>query len=355
MNHAPNRPTALSLAPAAAALARVAPVVARLARTLSDARLVHAARHAGLDIAVRDAARTPRAVSCPFLLTLRVAAGALHLRVDAHADAALALIASEPDAARRAAATGIVLDRTLVRFAPLGLGLARVAAFDADDRHAAPAPLDVLIRHRALHVEVGIVDVDDDVVAQLEAHCNAWPRMRPAWLGSLRLPTRVRLGTRRYQYALLRSLRAGDILLHALTATSDSTLEHASLHCGHAPGRHLRATVRVAGPTLILTASPIMTSDPDYAPNGATVSDDSVPLDTLDVPVQLELDSVAMPIADLAALGPGHVLELALPVDETDIRLVVYGQTIGVGRLVAVGDQLGVQLTRMAVRDAADS
>ncbi len=354
MNHEPNCPPPLPLAPATAALARMTPAAARLARVLSDARLVRAARGAGLDIAVR-AARPPRALGCPASLTLRFDAGALQLRIDAHADAALALVATDANAARRAAAAGIVLDRTLARLTPLGLGPARVAAFDADDASDTPASLDVTLRARALHVAAGVVSIDDDVAARLEAHCAALPPARPTWLHALRLPTRVRLGARRYRCALLRTLRAGDILLHALAATPDGELEHASLHGGHASGRQWRATVRVSGSTLILTASPAMTSDHDSAPTGAPPSNEMVPLDTLDVPVQLELDAVVLPVADLAALGPGHVLELALPVDEADIRLVVYGQTIGIGRLVAIGDQLGVQISRMAAPDAADS
>ncbi|AXF25794.1 YscQ/HrcQ family type III secretion apparatus protein [Burkholderia pyrrocinia] len=357
MNHEPNRPNPLPLAPLAAALARIAPSAARLARALSDARLVRAARRTGLDIAVR-AARTSRALGCPASLTLRFDAGTLRLRIDAHADAALAFVVTDTDATRRAAAAGIVLERTLARLAPLGLGPARVvefAAFDADRSGNTPASLDVMLISRASRVDARVVSVDDDVAAQLEAHCTTLPAAPPPWLHALRVPTRVRLGTRRYDCALLRSLRAGDILLHALAATPDGVLEHASLHGGHAHGRQWRAAVRVSGPTLILTASPAMTSDHDDAPTGAFPLHETVPVDTLDVPVQLELDAIVLPVADLAALGPGHILELALPVDDADIRLVVYGQTIGVGRLVAVGDQLGVQISRMAVRDATDS
>ncbi|HDR9503524.1 MAG TPA: type III secretion system cytoplasmic ring protein SctQ [Burkholderia sp.] len=349
MNAEPNLPTPLT--PAGAALTHIAPSVARFARALSDARFVRAARDAGLGVTVR-AARAGRSSSRPAVLVLGFDDGRVRLRIDASADAALALVSTDADPARRAAAAGIVLGHVLERFAPLGLGKACVAAFDPVDE---PASLDVALRHRTIEVDAGVVAVEDSVAARLEAHCRALPPHYPRRLEALRVPMRVRLGTRRYRHALLRSLRAGDVLLHALAPTLDGTLATVSVRCGFACGNQWSAAAHLSGHTLILSASPTMTSDHDTTPSDIAAVTDPVPLDTLDVPVHLELDQLVLPLSDLAALGPGHVLELELPVDETDVRLVVYGQTIGFGRLVAIGDHLGVQISRMAAPDDADS
>ena len=70
----------------------------------------------------------------------------------------------------------------------------------------------------------------------------------------------------------------------------------------------------------------------------------AITLAQLEVPVQLELDPIVLQIAELEDLAPGHTLELASAVDEARIRMTVYGQEIGHGKLVAVGDHLGLQI-----------
>jgi type III secretion protein Q len=78
------------------------------------------------------------------------------------------------------------------------------------------------------------------------------------------------------------------------------------------------------------------------------------PIDTLrelDIPVRFEIETIAVPLAELEAIEPGYVIELATPVDSAAIRLTAYGQTIGHAQLVAVGDRLGARITRMVTRD----
>ena len=71
----------------------------------------------------------------------------------------------------------------------------------------------------------------------------------------------------------------------------------------------------------------------------------------LDLPVQFEVDTVALPLSQLYALRPGYVLELPTPVAEAQLKLVTHGQTIGYGELVTVGDHLGIRILRMAHGD----
>lgn len=90
------------------------------------------------------------------------------------------------------------------------------------------------------------------------------------------------------------------------------------------------------------------TFEPEVAPSTSNVAE-------LELPVQLEVDQLALSLSTLSGLQPGQILELSVPVDQADIRLVVYGQTIGTGRLLAVGEHLGVQILSMSESTHADA
>lgn len=85
---------------------------------------------------------------------------------------------------------------------------------------------------------------------------------------------------------------------------------------------------------------------PLAAPEPAALGD-------VDLPVHVEIDTLSLSIAELAALRPGYVLELPLAARDVPVRLVAYGQAIGGGRLVAVGAHLGVRIDRMAGDDGS--
>lgn len=93
--------------------------------------------------------------------------------------------------------------------------------------------------------------------------------------------------------------------------------------------------------------------DPTHANDLLTSdrSDDAIDLGELDLPVQFEVDTIALPLSQLCALRPGYVLELQTPVAEAQLKLVAHGQTIGFGELVTVGEHLGVRILRMAHGD----
>ena len=80
----------------------------------------------------------------------------------------------------------------------------------------------------------------------------------------------------------------------------------------------------------------------DEAMSSATPLESNVA--ELEVPVHFEIDSAALSLAQLASLRPGYVINLSLPVDEAEIRLVACGQLVGRGKLVVIGDCLGVQI-----------
>ena len=74
----------------------------------------------------------------------------------------------------------------------------------------------------------------------------------------------------------------------------------------------------------------------------------------LELPVRFEIETVSVPLAELEAIEPGYVIELAVPAAEARLRLVSCGQVIGHAELVAVGTRLGARITRMVARDDAD-
>ena len=80
-----------------------------------------------------------------------------------------------------------------------------------------------------------------------------------------------------------------------------------------------------------------------------------VEVTAMDLPVHIELLTVNLSVAQLSALQPGYVLDLPLPLVDAPVRLVAYGQTLALGKLVAIGENLGVQIHRMAASNERQS
>lgn len=318
------------------ALTRVAAERAQLGRVFGDPR---AARQCGFAthcrrISPNDAAR----------LRLQLDAGQMDLRIAARDG--LALLLNEDDDALRVSIAGMLLADRLGAFAPLGLGAAEVIAFERDaepdDCHGIGMTLGDL--------NAVALTASASLLATLQAAVGGLtpPTQLPAWLAALRVNTRLRIGGRTASAALLQSLRPGDVLLHC---TDSAAVTSGDVLWGIAGGAVLRAPVRLNLQQMILEASPTMqhdTFEPEVAPSTSNVAE-------LELPVQLEVDQLALSLSTLSGLQPGQILELSVPVDQADIRLVVYGQTIGTGRLLAVGEHLGVQILSMSESTHADA
>ncbi|KVV21339.1 type III secretion protein [Burkholderia ubonensis] len=189
-------------------------------------------------------------------------------------------------------------------------------------------------------------------------------------LARMRLPGRVRLGSRRLPLAVLRSLRPGDVLLDLAPAALGAA-RAGPLHAWWGARRAMQwhATVLIEGTTMTMIETPDTADDLDEpivagdlpADSPADAPDDDAPgaapepadLGDVDLPVHVEIDTLSLSIAELAALRPGYVLELPLAARDVPVRLVAYGQAIGGGRLVAVGAHLGVRIDRMAGDDGS--
>ncbi|MEX3640084.1 type III secretion system cytoplasmic ring protein SctQ [Paraburkholderia sp. BR14320] len=210
--------------------------------------------------------------------------------------------------------------------------------------------------------------------ASSQMQSGAWP------LGDCRVPGRLILGSRRLPVDTLRALQPGAVLLRSLPGQlrpllpqsgAAHVVEACAIHAadgsaaGPAPGAtaawgspglmRLHAPVNIEGRRLSLTKETIMADELDpVRPDDLLASDQhSNPVDigALDLPVQFEVDTVALPLSELYALRHGYVLELPTPVAEAQIKLVTHGQTIGYGELVTVGDHLGIRILRMAHGD----
>jgi type III secretion protein Q len=340
--------TTTTTTPLADRLRHYTPALAGLARALYDAR-------GALSGTVRAVPAAPR-TGTTAQLTIACDQGELHVHVDA--GAALEAIALEPEAACRAAVASLYLAGPLEALARLGATRPavhdlRVAAPPADGTGVLHLEYD----HEGATAHAAVAGVSAALAAALAARIG--PRGRaalPPALAALPLPTTLRLRTRHATPALLRTLRPGDVLLGWPAAPGfgpHATLGQATLLWGATDGHAVHARARIDSRNVILESHPAtMNHDPDLslraAPDAA-----SAPIDVSDVelPVHIDLVTVNLPIGQIAALQPGYILTLPLALADADIRLVAHGQTLAFGELVAVGDQLGLHIRRIANAD----
>jgi type III secretion protein Q len=171
--------------------------------------------------------------------------------------------------------------------------------------------------------------------------------------GSLLASGKLRLATRVLSLPLLQSLAVGDVLLLPCAAKPTDGW-HARLGWGAASARQLWLSCRLAEQTITIEGEAVMSDDCDDNEHGTEGGLADPVLDSLgelDIPVRFELETVAVPLADLEAIQPGYVIELSTPLDAALLRLVAYGQIIGHAELVVVGDRLGARITRLVTRD----
>lgn len=174
---------------------------------------------------------------------------------------------------------------------------------------------------------------------------------RSAWRDALRLPGRVSVARRALSVTLLRSLAVGDVLLLPLAGLEGAA---GTLRLGPLEGQGLAATGVVEADTFTITgALHMMDEDPAFAADAdSEVAPDS--LGSLELPVRFELETVSVSLADLEAIQPGYVIELAMPVAEAGLRLVSCGHVIGHADLVSVSGRLAARITSLVARDDAD-
>jgi len=169
-----------------------------------------------------------------------------------------------------------------------------------------------------------------------------------AWRGHVTLTART------VRRSVLESLAQGDVLL--LASGADEQRVDCRVSFGARGARRWSATATVDETFLTIQGAGRMIDDEDdfdSQPDGETAASGGQPPHDIDVPVRFEIDTVALPLAEIEAMAHGYVIELATPLSTAKIRLVACGRVIGSADLVAVGDRLGARITHMAPRDAA--
>ncbi|KVD14974.1 type III secretion protein [Burkholderia ubonensis] len=356
---------------------------AALARIVADARLAAwLARFPALSGWRAATDERPR-FERPGVLDLRWNGATARVAIDLAAFPALDVVAAPALDARgdasvslRTALASALLAPLVAAFAAAGLDGVTIGGL----RAAPPAALDATrcVLSFALNgapLHCALLDASMSWLDALAARLRG-ERLPDAagQLARVRLPGRVRLGSRRLPLAVLRSLRPGDVLLDLVPAALGAA-RAGPLHAwwGARRATQWHATVLIEGTTMTMIETPDTADDLDEpivagdlpadspADSPADAPDDDAPgaapepadLGDVDLPVHVEIDTLSLSIAELAALRPGYVLELPLAARDVPVRLVAYGQAIGGGRLVAVGAHLGVRIDRMAGDDGS--
>ena len=165
----------------------------------------------------------------------------------------------------------------------------------------------------------------------------------PALLG-------VRIGIARLPASVVASLAPGDAIIpDVLLAPSQALL---------VVGERWVAAARMDGMRLVLDTalSPVRTGWEDWVvssddTNGgdgaAAIAPEEAGFGELQVTLVFELGRRTLPMAEVTALGNGHVIELG-PVEGATVSVLANGVRLGRGELVRVGDALAIRLTQIS-------
>ncbi|WP_431257352.1 FliM/FliN family flagellar motor switch protein [Roseateles chitinivorans] len=328
---------------------------AALSRVAHDARFADWLRstlqHAGIGIARQRQAM-------PWRLTVESAHGRFRLGLDAVDSPALQLACAHQPRDTACAVVTLLLAGWAEAFAPM-LGALRVVDITPLTEAQADANADGTPRLAPIvlggAMPVALLEADPAVLARVAATAAAsGVDLTP--LAPLPLRPVIRLFARAFPLSVLRGLRPGDTVL--------AGGQPALLRCG--VGRVLRASLHIDPQefTVHLAEPPALSDDPaaydagqmDAPMSGASTEapQSAGTLDELQLPVAFELDTARVSLGELASMQPGYAVELDVPLREATVRLVCHGRTLGQGQLIAIGDHLGVRITRLEfAHDAA--
>lgn len=334
-------PTLAAPAPLTGRLPAVPGGEARLARTVFDRRFtrwVDQLLSARGGAAATPARLRPAQGAASVAVCLVCQHGELELTAPASAWPTLELAAALPDAALARDVAEALLAEPLALLAPWLPGLAL--------RTLQPRPQATTATELCWgDGRVGLRALDEGVARHLAREMRRAAAADLSPLRGLRLPARLCLGRRELPLAELRTLATGDVIACAAQPADGG------LRCRFliGLGTFMQATAETGldSHTATLTEAPSLEREP--ATTGVPLEAPS--LGALHVPVSFEVDSARVALDDLAAFGPGSVVTLDAPVCDALVRLVCFGQVVGTGRLVAVGDCLGVRIERIGLAD----
>ncbi|WCM93612.1 type III secretion system cytoplasmic ring protein SctQ [Acidovorax sp. NCPPB 2350] len=359
----------------ATSLPGVEPGEAHVARVAFDRRFTRWASQLCQQDDGRVAVALPEARSDAVALEFSCVHGRLEASVRLSAWPALEMAARLTNAALARDVAEALLSAPLAALGPAlpGLTLSGITL-----RPAMRAPLEWVCGG----IRVGLHAVDAGVATRLRAGLARFGQADGRTLSGLRLPGRARIATRHLPAADLASLQPGDVVLcGSLSPSSHRRLCHLSFGLGTT--MQIPAELDLDSAEVALGATPhandddaawntpsMQTAPGTRGPASQAPTDDGLAdgsddyADTelplahiggLSVPVAFEIDTARIRLDDLAALGPGSVVPLDMPARDATVRLVCHDQVVGSGRLVVIGESLGVRIERMALDTSASS
>lgn len=350
------RPTSLN-----GKLPRYPSELAQLARALGVQGSVHPGAERDLRLHGMGALRVGQCAT----MIVDTAHGSVTLVIDVADHTVLQTIAHDGDPVRSAALANLWLADLLTAFDTGSAVAPVVRSFTVTPRAGTQCGLLFSFIAAGIECRCAVLELPAALAAEFE---RRWaPSHASANLDALHgltLACAIRLRSRRCTPEVLASLHRNDILLGwqpSLPYVPGKPLPGATLRIGAPRSCQLCAGVRVDTHTVTLeTPVTLSTAQPDdFDPlEGASnhpLTERLVPVASMEMPVHVELFSVNLGIAQVSALQPGYVLDLPLPLEDAAVRLVSYGQTLAFGKLVAVGENLGVQIERMAASDERQS
>jgi type III secretion protein Q len=194
------------------------------------------------------------------------------------------------------------------------------------------------------------------------------PTLQDKDFDALPIALRFALGSTMLSVGELRSIARGDIIgierwqsfgqaLRCVATTSDG---HVTV-LGKALGSRIvidqieensvPPSTRPDAPAATALASAIPGADTTRSTSPDTTAPSEASLtrvDALEVRVTFELDDRTMPLSQLKALKSGYVIELDQPLNQSTVRIRANGALVGYGHLIAVGNKLGVRVSRFS-------
>lgn len=224
-----------------------------------------------------------------------------------------------------------------------------------DDDHADVADLVALGFRLGVGEEVtdeGVLKLAPSIARRLLTRTDVAHPQRPlAALAALPMTVRVTLRGPELVLAELRGLEPGDVIVLGARAQALGQLD---VRIADAPSNAWRATwhegrVRIDGAvdpfTESLRSTTMADSDEPTPEAGvAATAPAADPLAQLPVRIDFTLGELELPLSRLSQLEPGYVFSLVDTLDNASIGIRANGRQVGRGRLVAIGDTLGVQL-----------
>jgi len=155
----------------------------------------------------------------------------------------------------------------------------------------------------------------------------------PGAFGPVRVPVAVRLTAPALSVPDLAALAPGDLLLCLAGASATLTMDDRLIHA-----RLTKPPIAVRIEAASRLSETQMTLDTQVPPAPSPEAD----LGRIAVPLTIALDGITLPLATIAGLAEGSVIELGRAGTSLPVRLLVGEQIVATGELIAVGDGYGV-------------